>query len=596
MSAQNVRRHLREVRDHFGKIGLLIDDSSGAGSRIARELYGTESLPGWWLQAWSVECGVRALRAFIDIFDERWGGRGLVLIDRFLPIRDGDRPTAWDVLKSEQTSEKTICREMEGLVRELMSRQQTGAGFEYELVTSYPHVSLDLGTQSDDGIPIPWQTRSIEVLFQRRPRLHPALQTYGPERNALVPGRRVTKVRAFQKVDEAQWKARAWRPSIERLANALAEANEAVPIVLFTGAGASLAEGSFGAGMPPTWWLLEETCRAIVHDWREGETRTGRLRERHGGPPPRAVAHCCHEQRQERKSSPTPFPIRGKKRIAPIDWLVDHLLSSSKHRAYDLQCRLETIFSRELNQESRRDARKFYQYFRVNLERFDHGFAYHHWLLAQMPWTRIITTNFDSFHERAAFAAASEFEAEPRARQERLALANAFPDVALTVDDDARFAELSMSFRLFKPYGNLLSPSELALGDEDLANFQERLQMSFRGLNGHRRGWLVVVGHAMNDDYISDTLKALDKHYDFHDKFELLWVDPEAYMRCAPANRRDGKHRSTWEAWIYSKMERRDRGNLTDHASGPLPGTALEFTYDLWTEYRRAVQARIGGG
>ncbi|HEY2290144.1 MAG TPA: hypothetical protein VGM86_05515, partial [Thermoanaerobaculia bacterium] len=85
---------------------------------------------------------------------------------------------------------------------------------------------------------------------------------------------------------------------------------------------------------------------------------------------------------------------------------------------------------------------------------------------------------------------------------------------------------------------------------------------------------------------------------DFFRIVNLLWVDPEAYRRCAPTSRGDGTHRSTWEEWIHSKMEEREKGELvnsSDHPSGPLPATALEFGYDLWVEYQRLLRARVHG-
>ena len=139
------------------------------------------------------------------------------------------------------------------------------------------------------------------------------------------------------------------------------------------------------------------------------------------------------------------------------------------------------------------------------------------------------------------------------------------------------------------------------MGDEKLADeyFRKRLRLAFHGLEKARHGWLVVIGHAMKELYVSEALKELDgKNQRIQNDFELLWIIPEAYQRCAPTVREDGTHRSTWEEWMNTKMEQREKGDAVDspdHPSGPLPGTALEFTYDLWTEYKRVLRERLNG-
>jgi hypothetical protein len=600
--ASAIRLRLYDIWNQYGKIGLLIDDAQDANSRTARELYGSESLPEWWLQARSSECGALALQVFIQIVGppNSHGGRGIVLIDRFLPVRqERDRPMAWDVSKPVNEEEQRICEEMKRLVRELISMDAESGRrrfFWYELITSYPHIPLD-GYYTEDTDPLPWLTRSMEVLFKLRHRLPTTLLNYGPETSSKAARLdAIPRTRRFEKEDEASWKARTWRASIEGLAKALIDEDE--PVILFTGAGASLAQGTYGAGMPPTWWLLEETCRTLVRDPRERglDFPTGRLEMNPGEVfPPREEHGCLHEEIEASSESSQPFPI--DKPIAPIDWLMDYLLASNLNHAHDLQCRLETIFSHERNRDSHRNAEIFYEHFRAHLERFDHGFPYHHWLLAQMPWTRIITTNFDGFHERAAFAAASELG--PVERLACLALGSSFPEVAFKIKDEKQFSRLSQSYRLFKPYGNLISPEVLALGDEQLTNFGQRLRMSFRGVQRTQRGWLIVVGHAMKDKHIDDALGGLDgKRGEFQKNFNLLWVTPDAYRRCKPTNREDGTHRSTWEGWINEKMEERESGgfvNSSDRPSGPLSGTALEFSYDLWAEYQRLLRNRIHG-
>ncbi len=577
---QNVVERLLGVRERYGKVGLLIDDAPEAGSRVARDLYGSERLPDWWLHARSVQCGAFAVDAFAEAFASpsgNHGAHGLVLIDRFLPETDERaRPTAWDLPQAgNNPAYEDIKRDMKRAVRRLKSLADGQGGlryFDYDLITSYPHVPLAPSGDAGAEEPFAWQTRSSEVLYQRRRKLHPSLRTYGPEKSARADA------------DPAKWKAKTWSASIQALAKALMRQSEDTPVVLFTGAGASLAEGTYGAGMPPTWWLLEETCRRYVHD--EDGGGTGRLKERTGAAPSRELRLSCLHEALPGAGGSASIPLT--KAGAPIDQLIDYLLRDEARSAKDLELPLEAIFSHELNQGPR-DIRKFHEHFRSLLEYFDHGFAYHHWLLAQMPWTWIITTNFDSCHERAAFAAASSYLGpDAEIRKQRLSLGSVFPDLGLEKRGSRKtFEQLAKSFRLFKPYGNLLSPAQIALSERKLLDFSKRLKPTFHGLERARHGWLVVVGHAMKDNHIDEVLLQLSRTKSFVNRFELLWIVPDAYERCA-------NPRSTWEKWIDEKRQRRlaasDAEDPEDQFSGPLPATALDFAYDLFTAYRAASQ------
>lgn len=611
--AGSIQRRVREVTASFGKIALLVDDAPDAASRAARELYAAEELPSWWLLARSAECGAAAVDALADLYGDAAASstvRGLVLVDRFLPAHDDQEwATAWDAPKlGLSPGEREIYEAMDRAVRRLLllARQRgESCPFACELITSYPHVPFEPTAGRTGEDPLPWQRRSIEVLFQLRqkPGFPYSLLSYGPEPSRQnggggAPG----ATRRFTRQGEEAWKARVWRPTVEGLAKALAQDDPAVPIVLFTGAGASLAPGSYGSGMPPTWWLLEEASRSLVHDRAEGKVRpTGRLEKPHGATPDRDRWPCCHAADGDGPERRQKVSFPREQGTAAIDWLVSHLLASDKHRASDLQLGLDLIFSPEWNQGSHWSIPRFYQYFRSHLERFDHGFPYHHWLLAQMPWTRIITTNFDNFHERAAFAAAASIDSDPEIRHRHLPLGCVFPQTGSKLSN-AKFADLARTHRLFKPYGNLLSPEELVLGDTPTTaagngapiDFGGRLRQSFRGLETARRGWLVVVGHSMKDRYIGDALEDLA----ILKSFELLWVIPDAYRRCAPREAEDMPHRSRWEERMFRVLDRRENaatGGEPGLLSGPLPGTALELAYDLWREYQRNVAARAGG-
>lgn len=577
---------LHDIRDRFGKLGLLVDDAPDASSRVARELYGAERLPEWWVTARSVECGARALRAFADIFriaDGSRSERGIALIDRFLPLHDKpERPTSWDAPRTESED----CREMQRAVHELIrlaQEQGDNKNFEYRLITSYPHVPLEFGGQ-DAGERFHWQTRSSEILFQVRREMEGPLRTFGPQSSARAAEGFIADRPSPE--GAASWKARTWEPSIRRLAQALikARASDSTPVVLFTGAGASLAEGPYGAGMPPTWWLLQETCRTYVHDPSITENPRGRLKAADSELPPADPPVCCCAGRR-RAPQGVHNHVDELRSGAPIDRLIDYLLEHASHSASGQRFRLEAIFSHDLHRQSRskRDQRKFHQHFRSHLERFDHGFGYHHWLLAQLPWTRIITTNFDSCHERAAFAAAAEPKLDAEVRAKRLQLGSVFPDPIPRASADEFGA-----WRLRKPYGNLLSPGEIALGDHKLKDFEERLNRALQGLEKAQSGWLVVVGHAMEDQHVSTALSLLNRgRKPFQDRFQLLWVVPEALERCLPKD----AGLSTWEEWISTQVQRQSHPDASNEGdpqpTGPLPGKALDFAYDLLTEYRK---------
>jgi len=498
------------------------------------------------------------------------------------------RPVAWDAPRPDISEEqRKICTEMKKAVRELLTLVESEANCFCKVITSYPHSSLQLAPEAGDGKPIPWQTRSIEVLFQFRRRLAGTpLLTYGPDAHALYLQKTSVPVNIEQaEYQEAQWKARHWRESLRGLADALVRPQKDTPIVLFTGAGASLAEGAYGPGMPPTSWLLEQTCQTVVKGLPDREDPEGDSKG------------CWHEGKEAKPAEPKPY--LGA--VTPIDWLIEYLLADRKHRAAQLQCLLETIFSKKENKASARggSAERFYACFRDILQRFDHGFPYHHWLLAQMPWTRIVTTNFDGFHERAAMVAATTFAPDSEMRLDCLRLGNVFPISALERRDPPFSPEeltgLYKTCRLFKPYGSLLSPVELALGAEALEKFSTRLKPALDVIENAERGWLVVIGHAMRDEYINVVLKEINgKDQKLGRRFELLWIDPDSFRRCTrPAPRGDQRIGFAWERLIEEKRILRDTGEAEVAAarySGPLPSTALEFSYDLYIEFLDALQ------
>src|SRR5688572_4875982 len=148
----------------FGKVGLLVDDErSIASRRTARELYGSDALPDWWLVLGSVACANEALEAFF-----RWpetDRAGVLLLDRLLPIscRETDaRPMAWEAAGVEPA------RQLLGLV----NRARHDRTLVTALQTSYPDAT---------DRELRWERRGAEVLTSRRERLRALdLLRYGP--------------------------------------------------------------------------------------------------------------------------------------------------------------------------------------------------------------------------------------------------------------------------------------------------------------------------------------------------------------------------------------------------------------------------------
>src|SRR6185369_12795109 len=90
---------VRRVLDDFGKIGLLVDDNNKLVlRRTARELYGAEALPKWWLVVGSVQCAESAIGEVVRLMSARDDLLAILLLDRLLPLRcDQDEyPAAWD--------------------------------------------------------------------------------------------------------------------------------------------------------------------------------------------------------------------------------------------------------------------------------------------------------------------------------------------------------------------------------------------------------------------------------------------------------------------------------------------------------------------
>jgi hypothetical protein len=192
--------------------------------------------------------------------------------------------------------------------------------------------------------------------------------------------------------------------------------------------------------------------------------------------------------------------------------------------------------------------------------RHDTSFSFHHWLLAQLPWKAIVTTNFDSFHERAAIHAAGH----TRARAQR--------------DQSFRLAMPGEWFE--KMYGSLSEPKLLALNEDQIERKWPKAEV-LRRFKKTIPGTLVVLGHAMSDRLLESVI--VDELSDW----SILWVVPSAYS--LSDRRASGQTGRSLKPWLdlVAKSQSAARGNL-----GPLDGTAIDFAYDLFASYQSREKRR----
>ncbi len=608
-----LQQRVRQVLDSYGKIGLLIDDAREARGRAARAIYGSEVLPEWWLVGRSLRCAYSLLRALREELREQKELRCIAIIDRYLMVScepPSARLVAWDggPWKGLQEDDVALCQGLEETVSSLVESGDDRArhpAFFVELETSYPHGFWDR-TGEDGREPLPvsapgqprsrgrgWRTRSTDLLFRLRGRIErgpPSLLAYGPyERSPVLSAPRSAAI-PEPAGDEPSWRARTWQPALEDLAAAFQGQSAEHPVILFTGVGTSLRTGRFSRGMAPTDRLLQGACQRIIAG------------DRNRWPNPKPIAEldtsayedpcACRATTAANVASgpgterPRWNPTSGD---TPVEWMLD--LVAAEQPVARLDWNLEELFSAKQNippgEESKRKIfEQFCNAFRAELHRYDNGFLYHHWLLAQFPWTRIVTTNFDNFHERAAAAAAASQQLGPNKRDAILRLGCRLPNVPPQVADADHelsadpLAKLRQSRGLFKPYGSLLYPAALGLGLEQLESCQEHLEAELKALiEPATTVWLVVIGHSMRDPYLNELLirlKDLKNPNRFPGSARLLWVDPSALERTIRA--KPGS--LIWDQWMLQRWK--------DGLAGPLPASAHEFVYDLWQVFRKA--------
>ena len=568
-----IGRRVQQTLDGYGKIGLLIDDAPEARSRAARSIYGAEALPEWWLVGRSLTCARSLLSALREELEARPNLLVVVVVDRYLLVscdQQSSRLVPWDVTtEGLEEDGHALCEELNDIVSWLDQRNRSVTdhlGLFLEMETSYPHGFSGPRRSSErrGGGGLPWKTRSTDLLYRLRGRIQErgfrTLLRYGPSEQLV----------AEVKDPEFSWRARTWRSTLDNLVQALRQQTTGQPVILLTGAGASRRVGRLSCGMPSTDQLLQKAC------WQIAERNKSKWPDREAPPEPNEARCTCEASAQPESSEAREVwkPRYG----SPVEWLVSHVASGGSVDQLDWS--LEQLFSVEMNGRETRQRRwlgQFYNAFRAALHRHDHGFPYHHWLLAQLPWTRIITTNFDGFHERAAAAAVAARPLSEAKRDHTLSLGSPLP-----LETGPSSPQLREGRRLSKTHGSLLFPAELELGLEQLQEGQERLQRELEALlESAGQVWLVVVGHSMRDIYIDhlQAFRARQSRGGSRQRIRLVWVVPEALQRCEDVTPSAVNRPRVWDRWMSTDWNQ-GRGE-----SGPFPAKVSEFAYDLWQLY-----------
>lgn len=164
---------------HFGKVGVLVDDEADADIRLANEVYGTDYLPVWWVVCADQHSGMYAIDALREASCP-W----LVVVDRMLPARPGQHAADWLAHWRRPDGQGSTCHTLAGSLDAL----KTGATSQGEivLITSHPTLSRD----PVDG----WQEfhHRIDAPVRRTIHAHGLkdLQLYLPRANGDDPWRR----------------------------------------------------------------------------------------------------------------------------------------------------------------------------------------------------------------------------------------------------------------------------------------------------------------------------------------------------------------------------------------------------------------------
>ncbi len=562
----------------YGKIGLLIDDAPDAGASTARQLYGTETLPQWWLEAKSIECATVLLGTVRQLKRNGSENSAVVIIDRTLPATCGGQsnPRAWD-RESEREEDDETRSKFRAFFQEIVALLDAPAGMVLEFVTSFPP-TID-ASRASESLPqdrIRWKTRTIEALAELRRNLPVPLLRFGPEANALVTAPPVLGLEAAG-LPEEKWLAHSWVKEIDDLAAEMAASEDEGngPFILLTGVGASLPTSTYGPGVPRTSWIVHEALR-VVASGQLGERLdcvqpTGSLAKPLPVPPPSRPDQCRCQHTHHRSD------LRSKDAAVSLEALAHILQGQEGLYAGSYPWKIEEFFDRKctLNERLRL---LFARAFKLVLQRFDDGFAYHHWLLAQLPWTAIITTNFDGFHERAAYAASRTVNERERVIQQILRRGAACPTSTLTSRRKGGRPILE-DYGLFKPYGNLLELGPILMSFDDVTTAETSIRKALSLIPKRAGARLVVIGQSMNDTQLAKKVLKLGARKGF----KALWVDPLSHNRAAAV----GLDLPDWDRNFHRTIQEFESKSGKSGRYLPMPIDATAFAHDLWHAYRR---------
>ena len=449
----DVLERVRDIFEKYGRLGLLLDDVEATEFRVARELFGVERLPGWWLAGRSIRHAADLLGAALSVRAEmKYPGSLVVIIDRFMPLScrgDGERVTwAWDEPGQRTPAEvRWEARGLAALIEQTRALAR-GGDVHLEFTTSFPYTRWGgefAAPGRGRGEALPWNRRSIEVLYR-----------FG---------------QAYREADSdlGFFSQDADQDRLIELKDALRNEEE-VSCILVLGDGATSRVSDYGYGTHGVDWM---STYAMLHHRSSPGSAGVPDPERLELPSLHRGCAGCH---------PPDTPKNG----AALDYtaLVEKIDASSGRSSVggiltdgtwiaSLQVLLSSIPLEEV-EESRR--------FRVALMRalhaVDQGFPHHLWQLAQLPWEAVVSLSHDRQFERAAMAAARE----PGDNSRALQLGCVHPE---GVDFDPERG------RLFRPFGALLSGVEL-----DSGAVRERVEGVLKRLGERTKGevWLVVVG------------------------------------------------------------------------------------------------------
>ena len=559
---KQIRCEVQSIVYHYGKIGALIDDADDAEGMVARELYGAEALPRWWCLAKSIECARILLKSLQDTVEE-WVAseqqshessnpssgrfRGVVVLDRYLPPKpkmDGQGKIN-HLGKGEPWDEESGRR---SLVDALID-----GPFEVVLVTSYVRERSRRGDSSHPRSRSGWRQRNSGELLRARRRLaerSPWLLDYGPSPDAPITKTSKASIDTSPYPDSpdlnaARERAIKWKPSIERIVKAARWSSKDCPIVLMTGWEAAKRASEVAPGLPNIEEVLEAAIRfhEINHRKRVLESEPKRARM--------GLICCCEPKR----------PTSPRETSNTLDQLLErfestHSIGSILHESalYDFLKRDST------NMEKRRNREAFSEAVRFTFLECDRGFPYHYWLLAQIPWAVVATTNFDGFHERAYHAVCAE-SAEPEEKKLRLSRSMSGSGKDLLDHGSPEWEKLQS--KVIKLRGHLREPENLlrTIEERGVENrvwslIEELLKKPRRE---GQRPLLVVLGDPVqNNPKPKSSLDALD----------VVWVSMEASR--PPAGSHDG-----WSLFVTN----------THNEGTFLQASPYEFCFDLWRAF-----------